>query len=572
MYLEYFGLKEAPFSIAVDPRFLFMSARHQDAMAHLQYGVGAGGGFILLTGEVGTGKTTVVRALLEQLPTTTDIAIILNPALNTVELLATLCDELNIEYTQGEQSLKVFSDKLHRFLLENYARGRKTVLLIDEAQHLKFEVLEQIRLLTNLETNTEKLLQIILVGQPELRTVLNRPELRQLAQRITARYQLKPLDIKETKNYIQHRLSVAGLPPSNQQLFPDSIIKKLHKISQGIPRLINVLCDRMLLGSYGKNITAVDQSTLKQAALEVMGEEEDTKSVNMLRSPVAIILSLTALFIVVGIIFFFLPKNKNSLALEKPVLRLNVPTAKSLFVEPLKENSASVLHNRSLHPGNSNNEDGVLNSKVPDRSPTNTMAEMTPWSANISDAFSDLSKALNTGLINCDSELVCVNMTASTWQELMKYNRPAVLTLANSSKLVRYAALAELSKTEAILYFQDRRWAVSLEVLGKQWTGEYSFIWQPPSFYQGPIALGDSGPLVSWLAVQFSKIDAQAKPLTSKIFNSALEQRVKIFQSNNKLAADGVVGMNTLLLLNEQLGLAHTLGSSATKSNHDVGR
>ena len=274
MYHQYFGLQEAPFSISVDPRYLFMGARHRDALAHLLYGVSIGGGFILLTGEVGTGKTTLNRCLLDKLPDNTDVALVLNPALNAVELLATVCDELGIEYEPSEQSLKVLTDKLHQFLLNNHSKDRNTVLLIDEAQHLSFDVLEQIRLLTNLETNTKKLLQIILVGQPELRALLAKPELRQLAQRITARYQLKPLNLQETHAYIRHRLSVARLP-ENQELFPDRVVKHLHKISRGIPRLINVLCDRMLLGTYGQNKKMADMAILKQAAVEVLGEEDE---------------------------------------------------------------------------------------------------------------------------------------------------------------------------------------------------------------------------------------------------------------------------------------------------------
>ena len=198
MYLQYFGLSETPFSIAVNPRYLFMSPRHRDALAHLLYGVGSGGGFILLTGEVGTGKTTINRCLLEQLPPDTDIAIVLNPALNAQELLATVCDELGIAYDGNQPSLKTLTDSLHSYLLENHAQGRKTVLLIDEAQHLDFDVLEQIRLLTNLETHSEKLLQIVLIGQPELAQLLQRPELRQLNQRITARYTLAPLNQAES--------------------------------------------------------------------------------------------------------------------------------------------------------------------------------------------------------------------------------------------------------------------------------------------------------------------------------------------------------------------------------------
>ena len=263
MYYRYFGLQEAPFSIAPNPQYLFMSAQHRDALAHLLYGVGAGGGFILLTGEVGTGKTTVTRCLLEQVPDNTDIAIILNPALDAIELLASVCDELGIEQgdAQHPPSLKTLTDKLHHYLLESHARGRNTVLLIDEAQQLKTDVLEQIRLLTNLETNTKKLLQIILVGQPELTALLARNELRQLNQRITARYQIKPLSLEETQAYIQHRLQVAGLP-ANQNLFTNKIIKGIHQKTDGLPRLINVLCDRILLGTYGQNKSPRRQQNL----------------------------------------------------------------------------------------------------------------------------------------------------------------------------------------------------------------------------------------------------------------------------------------------------------------------
>ena len=279
MYYQYFGLTEAPFSIAVNPRYLFMSPRHRDALAHLLYGVGAGGGFILLTGEVGTGKTTINRCLLEQLPPDTDVAIILNPALNAIELLASACDELGIQYDPQQHTLKTLTDKLHSFLLENHARGRKTVLLIDEAQHLDFDVLEQIRLLTNLETNSEKLLQIILIGQPELAHMLAQPELRQLNQRITARYNLDPLNLEETGAYIQHRLQVAGMSPE-RVIFTGSVVRGIYKATRGIPRVINVLCDRMLLGAYGRNKSRADHAMLRVAVREVLGEQEsDTATV-----------------------------------------------------------------------------------------------------------------------------------------------------------------------------------------------------------------------------------------------------------------------------------------------------
>ena len=252
MYQQYFGLVEAPFSIAVNPRYLFMSARHRDALAHLLYGVGSGGGFIMLTGEVGTGKTTLNRCLLQQLPQNTDIAIVLNPALSAVELLATVCDEFEIDYPSGTDSLKILTDALHQFLLRNHQSERRTVLMIDEAQHLGFEVLEQIRLLTNLETDEKKLLQIILTGQPELASILARPELRQLNQRITARFDLTPLDEQETRNYVRHRLQVAGLN-DDREIFSGAALRQIFRLSGGVPRVINLLCDRAMMGAYGRD-------------------------------------------------------------------------------------------------------------------------------------------------------------------------------------------------------------------------------------------------------------------------------------------------------------------------------
>jgi type II secretory pathway predicted ATPase ExeA len=269
MYREYFGLKELPFSIAPDPRYLYMSNQHQEALAHLVYGINSEGGFVVLTGEVGTGKTTVCRCLLEQIPENCDIAFILNPKLTVEELLATVCHELGISYPEGNTSIKVFVDRINDYLLDAHARGRKTVLIIEEAQNLNTEVLEQVRLLTNLETNQRKLMQIIMLGQPEFREMLSRPELRQLAQRVTARYHLGSLSKKEVAFYVNHRLAVAG---THSKLFPDSNSGKLYRLSGGIPRLINLLCDRALLGAYVQGRYRIDKPTLTKAAREVFGK------------------------------------------------------------------------------------------------------------------------------------------------------------------------------------------------------------------------------------------------------------------------------------------------------------
>jgi general secretion pathway protein A len=294
MYLDYFELKEAPFSITPDPRFVYLTAQHRDALAHLLFGInqGGGGGFVQLTGEVGTGKTTLCRLLMAQVPETVRIALILNPMQQPIELLRTICDELRIVLPKRSASIKVLTDALTRYLLESYAAGLRVVLIIDEAQNLSFEALEQIRLLTNLETPTQKLLQIILLGQPELRDLLAREELRQLAQRITARFHLAPLTSDDTAAYVEHRLAVAG---RHKPLFNRDAMRELHRLTQGYPRAINVVADRALLGAYARTQDLVDTKMVRAAAQEVAGHRAKAGS----RFRVALMAAVVVLFLTI---------------------------------------------------------------------------------------------------------------------------------------------------------------------------------------------------------------------------------------------------------------------------------
>jgi general secretion pathway protein A len=272
MYMRFFGLKQEPFSLAPDPRYLYMSKRHREALAHLLYGVGGGGGFVLLSGEIGAGKTTVCRCFLEQIPKRCNVAYIFNPKLTVMELVKSICDEFHIPSLRAKgqpATVKTYVDALNDFLLRTHAVGQNNVLIIDEAQQLSAEVLEQLRLLTNLETNERKLLQIVLIGQPELRTMLERPDLEQLAQRVIARFHLKALSAKETEHYIRHRLSVAGMTRAIP--FDRKAVQRIHEISRGVPRRINLLCDRAMLGAYAHGRHTIDAAMVEKAGREVFG-------------------------------------------------------------------------------------------------------------------------------------------------------------------------------------------------------------------------------------------------------------------------------------------------------------
>jgi len=558
MYYQYFGLTEAPFSIAVNPRYLFMSARHRDALAHLLYGVGTGGGFILLTGEVGTGKTTINRCLLEQLPHDTDIAIILNPALNAIELLATACDELGISYDPDKHTLKTLTDKLHGYLLENHARGRKTVLLIDEAQHLDFDVLEQIRLLTNLETNSEKLLQIILIGQPELAQMLAQPQLRQLNQRITARYNLEPLNQEETGAYIHHRLQVAGMS-ADRVIFPPRVVRAIYKRTRGIPRVINVLCDRVLLGAYGRNKGKADMSMLRLAAQEVLGDDSD-------QGPDWVRPSLVALLLLALCGWWALEHfdQRDAVAVMLPI---GAPPQTAVQPQPALPEPAPVVAQSvaAAVPAS-------LQSPQPLPTPeVNWMLDPAQADARLWSLYSSapLPAKLCSGTVQAG--VACIEDDAPTWDQLQAYDRPLLLDVITPERFSAAVLLLGIEGRQAWVAAEQGAVLVELAELGPLWRGSYRFLWHPPAGFERALSLGDSGLVVAQVAGLFARLDAQPQPLTTEGFNAALQQRVRMFQRTHGLEDDGVVGVRTLLKLNELLGVDATATAARERLQDPTG-
>lgn len=528
MYSNYFGMDEPPFSIAPNPRYLFLSKQHREALAHLLYGISSNGGFVLLTGEVGTGKTTVCRALLDQLPDNTDIALILNPKYNSEELLAAICDELHISYPKGEGTrLKDYIDALNSYLLDAHARDRNTVLILDEAQNLGVSVLEQIRLLTNLETDCSKLLQIVLIGQPELLTQLQQPELRQLSQRITARYHLGSLSRSELEAYVSHRLSVAGV---QGRLFPVSTLNRLFRITKGIPRLINVVCDRALLGAFVERQNRVEVNTLTKAAGEVLGENKETGISSGLWPTMALLL-----LVITSLGWIFQGQLEN---LSGPWLnRFSSSTiATEVAPPPASEKlSSTVILATQTWPDNSERE---LNQVYAYRSLFQLWGvEYDPRSHPIVCRY---ARELGYDCL----------FNSGSLDKLIELNRPAVIKLGNTFGDF-YATLVAVQNNNAELLLDNQRLTLPLADLKPFWRETYTVFWQLPPNYSGMIQPGSQLDNVEWLSRQISLITGRpVGTFPSDIYSPQLVKEVKAFQQSKGLQADGIIGPRTAIHLN----------------------
>jgi general secretion pathway protein A len=558
MYNQHFGIDESPFSIAPDPRYLYMSDGHREALAHLLYGVQGNSGFVLLTGEVGTGKTTVCRCLLEQLPENTDIALILNPAVTALELLASICDELRITYKPDNTSIKVFVDLISAYLLDAHASGKKTVLIIDEAQNLAPPVLEQIRLLTNLETNRHKLLQIVMLGQPELLDKLARPDLRQLAQRITARYTLGPLARKDVDQYIAHRLAIAGL---DKKLFSPSCINRLYKLTGGIPRLINIICDRALLGAYVHGEGCVVPATLARAAKEVLGENKPHQPGRNASQPSRWVMAGLAVLVVCGV----------ALAAASYYGQDSRKTAP--MMEEIPSDSANgVISPPAAHPSETPAVTAVStpNQAVPEvlETPVATALEWPDGQPIGSSLFLGYRNLFQTWGLDYPREgnsdacrnaelsgLLCLNLNSNV-DELIETNRPALLTLYNDDNEPFYGTIVNIDKGKATILLGPEKKVVPLHDLQRHWYGRHTILWHPPPGYYRPLQTGHTGPPVTWLAEQLAQIKEYDFPLADEaIFNESLRLRVSDFQKEETLVPDGVAGPRTLIRLNTLAGL-----------------
>ncbi len=524
MYLEFYGLKEAPFSITPDPRYVFLSERHRDALAHLLYGVGkgGGGGFVQLTGEVGTGKTTLCRLLLEQLPENTRVALVLNPKLSPIELLESICDELHLSIADKKGSLKGLVDTLNAYLLDAYAQGLRVVLIVDEAQNLSTESLEQVRLLTNLETPTQKLLQIILLGQPELREKLNDTELRQLAQRITARYHLTPLDRDETEGYVRHRLAVAG---SVRSPFSRLALRAVYKRSGGIPRLINVIADRSLMAGYAREQGTIGERLVDRAADETLPGTTRYWLYRYGRWAAAALVVIA----LAGVGSYLAQRRSD----EQAAL-VAAAAAKAVAPAVPKPDPGKIAEQRLL---------AALK-----RNPDSELAAWTQllsrWQVNSSDiSVRDATRCQTVVFPGLD----CLRGHA-TIEQLARFDRPLILLLAKDDAQ-GYALLQSAAGNQVRLDFAGESLALDKARLGEMWSGEFIALWRLPEGVPVKLRNGDAGAGVAWIKTQLARMDGKAADSGPAFFDAALDERVRKLQTAYGIQPDAIVGPETLFAL-----------------------
>jgi general secretion pathway protein A len=549
MYLSFFGLNEKPFAITPDPRYLYLSERHAEALAHLLYGINEAGGFVQLTGEVGTGKTTTIRSLLAQTPKNAEVALILNPRMTPTEFLLTICEELGIGVPDSaEHSLKDLVDILNDYLLRAHASGRRIVLVVDEAQNLSPEVLEQVRLLTNLETNTQKLLQIILIGQPELRELLERNDLRQLAQRITGRYHLDPLSSAETSAYVRHRLRVAG---ATTDIFTPPALTEIYRLSGGVPRVINVISDRSLLGAYTQDRHRVGSSLVRHAATEVFGRKFAPAWLPWAGAAGAGLAVIATVFLV----WELFPGSRSAVASDKtietapPVVAITEANEKKSSGDRVTAppgSSAAGLRVASLTPATGPVESltELLKKHSTETVPDSAFDKLFKiWGAHYEAGADDpCTQATEQGL-------ECLTQRGSFGQ-LRQYNRPAILLLNDENGGAHQVVLTNLNDERAKVELGGQRHEVSISELARLWFGDFIMLWRPGTPHVKPLSVGMRGDEVRWLRQSLQRVTGSPPDFAaSDVFDAKLSELVKDFQKRNQLTVDGIAGVQTQIVL-----------------------
>ena len=556
MYTNYFGLKEKPFSIAPNPKYLYMSAQHQDALAHLLYGLQEGEGFVLLTGDIGTGKTTICRSLLEQIPSHVEVAYIFNPKLSIADLLLSICDEFKIKLKEKNTSIKRVIARINMHLLQQHALGKHSVLIIDEAQNLTIDVLEQIRLLTNLETNSKKLLQIILIGQPELKDVFLKPELEQLAQRVTARYHIGPLSTREVDRYIRHRIFIAGGPQA--ALFDKQAVKTLHRVTRGVPRLINTVADRALLAAYSQSHAQVSAKEIKAAAKELINRPPpQIFSLTKLQTQqLAGAMSLLIFAFAAGNLFQRTQFNDTT----PPVGMLNVPTDTALQAITDAGNSSQPYQTRFTGKPAPSSQISSLSSQYTENlfpAKLNSLdyrlaahkALLQRW--GISAPITNPSSFCETA---ASHQLQCLN-TQGNMARLIKLNRPAVVQLKTSINTSNTAFISRITNDNRVeLIVAGRTHSLSARQFQHIWTGKLTLLWKPPTAYSKAISSRSSATEISWFRKQLSALTAKADNTNAPVFIAPIAIQIKRFQDTVGLKPDGFAGPETIILLDNLLG------------------
>ena len=539
MYAHHFGLSQDPFSIAPDPRYLFMSERHREALAHLLYGVagpqgaGTGGGFVLLTGDIGTGKTTICRCFMEQIPAGCHVAYIFNPKLTVVELLQSVCEEFHITVAAQAQAsspptVKDYIDALNAFLLQAHAAGQSSVLIIDEAQNLSADVLEQLRLLTNLETSERKLLQIVLIGQPELRTLLARPEMEQLAQRVIARFHLDALTEAESAQYIEHRLAVGGL--TGPLPFDLPALKRIYRLTRGVPRRINLLCGRALLGAWANGLFRVNRQVVDKSAAEVFGSETQHAPADNWR-PAIYALGGVALLAGVALAGFVLLKPEQKVL--APSLASSVPAPQAGASSPAAQKPLALRTAEDID---------TLLAQLPADINVAWRALAPAWKLPVADGDPCLAASAQ--------QLQCYRTSNLSVPLLRQLDRPGILTLHTGNGPPVHAVLVGLDDQTATLQDAAGLHTVRLVSLGRLWRGEFATYWRPPPGYTLGLQ-GDSAiPVIRQLASQLAALEGAPVPLayaSPPLLDTFLRARVRAFQRAQGLEADGQPGPLTFM-------------------------